>query len=189
MRIPINLASEPFRRDRPLVAGSVAVGVLLLGLLAMLISLAAGERARAAEARNAITKTDAELKKAARDRASMEAVLRQPQNAEVLDRSLFLNDLLARKGVSWTRIFADLESVTPHNVRVITVRPQIRPNNELLLDMVVGSQSAEAIYNDFVMKLEASSMFGKTLVHNTLPPSQTEPLFRSRVSVTYGQKL
>ena len=41
----------------------------------------------------------------------MENVLRQPQNAEVLDRSVFLNDLLMRKGVSWTRIFSDLENV------------------------------------------------------------------------------
>ncbi len=51
MRVGINLASEPFRRDRPLVVGSVAVGVMLVGLLGMLIYLAAGERARAAEAR------------------------------------------------------------------------------------------------------------------------------------------
>ena len=74
------------------------------------------------------------------------------------------------------------------NVRVITVRPQIRPNNELILDMVVGSQSAESILN-FVMQLEASSVFGKTTVQTTLPPSQTEPLYRSRVTVNYAQKL
>ena len=51
MRIPINLASEPFRRDRPLDCGSVAVGVMLLGLLVMLVYLAVGERAAPAEAR------------------------------------------------------------------------------------------------------------------------------------------
>jgi type IV pilus assembly protein PilN len=114
--------------------------------------------------------------------------MRQEQNAEVLDRSLFLNALLARKGVSWTRIFADLEQVTPHNVRVITVRPQISTNNELLLDMVVGSQAVEPILN-FVMQLEGSTVFGKTTVHTTIPPSQTEPLYRSRVTVNYAQKL
>jgi type IV pilus assembly protein PilN len=188
MRIGINLASEPFRRDRPLIAGSIAVGVMLVGLLGMLIYLAAGERARAAEAREAIGKTETQLKIMQRERAQFENVLRQQQNADVLDRSVFLNDLLMRKGVSWTRIFSDLEKVTPHNVRLISVRPQIRPNNDLMLDMVVGSQSAESILN-FVMQLEASSVFGKTTVHTTLPPSQTEPLFRSRVSVNYVQKL
>jgi hypothetical protein len=188
MRVGINLASEPFRRDRPLVAGSIAVGVMLLGLLGMLIYLAVGERARAAEAREALVKTETQLKIMQRERAQFENVLRQQQNADVLDRSVFLNDLLMRKGVSWTRIFSDLEKVTPHNVRLISVRPQIRPNNDLTLDMVVGSQSAESILN-FVMQLEASSVFGKTTVHTTLPPSQTEPLFRSRVSVNYVQKL
>jgi hypothetical protein len=188
MRVGINLASEPFRRDRPLVAGSIAVGVMLLGLLGMLIYLAVGERARAAEAREALVKTETQLKIMQRERAQFENILRQQQNADVLDRSVFLNDLLMRKGVSWTRIFSDLEKVTPHNVRLISVRPQIRPNNDLTLDMVVGSQSAESILN-FVMQLEASSVFGKTTVHTTLPPSQTEPLFRSRVSVNYVQKL
>jgi hypothetical protein len=188
MRVGINLASEPFRRDRPLVAGSIAVGVMLLGLLGMLIYLAVGERARAAEAREALVKTETQLKIMQRERSRFENVLRQQQNADVLDRSVFLNDLLMRKGVSWTRIFSDLEKVTPHNVRLISVRPQIRPNNDLTLDMVVGSQSAESILN-FVMQLESSSVFGKTTVHTTLPPSQTEPLFRSRVSVNYAQKL
>jgi type IV pilus assembly protein PilN len=188
MRVGINLASEPFRRDRPLVAGSIAVGVMLVGLLGMLIYLAVGERARAAEAREALLKTERQLRMMQRERSQFENVLRQQQNADVLDRSVFLNDLLMRKGVSWTRIFSDLEKVTPHNVRLISVRPQIRPNNDLTLDMVVGSQSAESILN-FVMQLEASSLFGKTTVHTTLPPSQTEPLFRSRVSVNYVQKL
>jgi type IV pilus assembly protein PilN len=188
MRVPINLASEPFRRDRPMIAASVAVGALLVGLLVMLVFLAKSERDRARESRQSIARTEAQLKTIGQQRARLEAVLRQQENAEVLDRSVFLNDLLARKGVSWTKIFNDLEQVTPANVRLITVRPQINANNSLLLDMVVGSQSAESILN-FVMKLEASNVFGKTTVHTTLPPSQTDPLFRSRVSVNYAQKL
>jgi hypothetical protein len=171
-----------------MVAASVAVGVMLIGLLCMLVYLAMSERERAKESRLSIARTEAQLTTIARDRTRLEGVLRQQQNAEVLDRSVFLNDLLARKGVSWTRIFGDLEKVTPANVRLITVRPQINANNSLLLDMVVGSQSAESILN-FVMQLEASSVFGKTTQHTTLPPSQTDPLFRSRVSVNYAQKL
>jgi hypothetical protein len=188
MRVAINLASEPFRRDRPLIAGSVAVGLLLVGLLVMLSYLAMSERARAAEARAAISKTEAQLASMAKERARLEATLRQPQNAEVLDRSIFLNSLLTRKGVSWTRIFSDLEKVTPPNVRVVTVRPQINGNNELLLDMVVASQAVESIQN-LSMQLEASSLFGRTMIHTTVPPTQTEPLFRSRITVNYAQKL
>ena len=168
MRVAINLASEPFRRDRPLVAAFVAVGVMLVGLLGMLIYLAvgrAGPRGRSARGNRQNRNPVEDMQ---RERASpFEGVLRQQQNADVLDRSVFLNDLLTRKGVSWTRIFSDLEKVTPHNVRLITVRPQINANNDLSLDMVVGSQSAESILN-FVMQLEASSVFGKTTVPHTL---------------------
>jgi type IV pilus assembly protein PilN len=188
MKVPINLASEPFRRDRPLIAGSVAVGLLLIGMLGVLSYLAASERARAAEARAAISRTESQLSALAKERARLDATLRQQQNAEVLENSIFLNQLIARKGVSWTRIFSDLEQVTPPNVRVITVRPQINANNELLLDMVVGSQSVESIQN-FVMQLESSALFGKTFVYTTVPPSQTEPLYRSRITVNYAQKL
>ena len=166
MRLPINLASEPFRRDRPLVVGSITVGIMLVGLLGMLVYLAAGERARAAEAREAIARTEKQMQTAQREKAQLEGLLRQPVNADVLDRSIFLNQLLSRKAVSWTRIFGDLEKVTPPNVRLITVRPQIHGNNELSLDMVVASQSVESIVN-FVMQLEASSVFGRATVHTT----------------------
>ena len=188
MRIGVNLASEPFRRDRPLVVGSVAVGVMLVVLLGVLSFIAMSERSRAAEARAAIQKTEGQLTQLTRERTRLEGTLRQQENAEVFDRSIFINTLLARKGVSWTRIFSDLEKVTPPNVRVITVRPQINSNNELLLDMVVGSLAEESNLN-FVMQLESSNVFGRTTVNTTIPPSQTEPLYRSRVTVNYAQKL
>ena len=188
MRIPINLASEPFRKDRPLVIGSVVVGAMLAVLLVVLISLAVSERNRARESREIIAKMEKQLSAMAAEQAKLDAVMRKPENAEVLDRSLFLNALILRKGVSWTRIFGDLENVTPHNVRLISVRPQINRENDMLLDMVVGSQSAEPVLN-FLMQLEGSNVFGSTTIHNMLPPSQSDPLYRYRVSVSYAQKL
>jgi type IV pilus assembly protein PilN len=90
--------------------------------------------------------------------------------------------------VSWTKIFSDLEEVTPYNVRLIQVRPQISPTNQVSLDMVVAAQSVEPI-REFLMKLEGSPVFGANTIQNSLPPSQTEPLFRYRLSVNYAQKL
>ena len=37
MRIPINLASQPFRRDRAVLVASTALGVLLIVLLVFLL--------------------------------------------------------------------------------------------------------------------------------------------------------
>jgi type IV pilus assembly protein PilN len=54
--------------------------------------------------------------------------------------------------------------------------------------MWVASQSTEPVL-EFVMQLEQSPVFGATTVHNSMPPSQNEPLYRYRVSVNYAQKL
>lgn len=188
MKIPINLSSEPFRRDRPMVVASVAAGVVLTILFLVLASLAVSERNRAKEAREQMARAQAELLRINTESMKLETVMRQPQNAEVLEHSQFINMLIARKGVSWTKIFNDLESVMPHNVRLISVRPQLNGPNDLLLDMQVGAQSSEPVVS-LLMALEGSPLFGTTTIHSWLPPSQTEPLYRYRVSVTYAQKL
>jgi Tfp pilus assembly protein PilN len=188
MRIPVNLASEPFRRDRPLIIGSVAAGLLLIASLAMFTFMSLREREHTAEARQKLADLTAQLQSLSTEQSKLDGVLRQPRNAEVLDRSQFVNALLERKAVSWTKIFEDLERVVPHNVRIIQVRPQINPNNELLLDMIVGSQAGENILN-LLMQLEASEVFGAVSIHSIQPPSQADPLYRYRVSVRYAQKL
>ncbi|HYZ86142.1 MAG TPA: hypothetical protein VE621_17155 [Bryobacteraceae bacterium] len=188
MKIGVNLASEPFRRDRPLILGSWIAGALLSILLLMMVVLAVRERHQTAETRELIERSRRQLAAIQAEQAKLDAQIRQPVNAEVLDRSVFVNALLERKGLSWTRIFEDLEKVMPHNVRIISVRPQLNGPNDVLLDMVVGAQQGESVIT-LLMALESSPVFGTTTIHSTLPPSQTDPLFRYRVSVTYAQKL
>lgn len=188
MRVPINLASEPFRRDRPMLFASAAAAVLLSASLAAMVWLAWWERGAAAETRAAIARLEARLARLNAEQARLEATLRRPENAEVIDKVVFLNTLLYRKGISWTKIFADLEEVVPHNVRLISVRPQVSGQNEIVLDMVVGAASQGPVI-EMLKRLESSPVFGATAVHSSLPPAQTEPLFRYRISVNYAQKL
>jgi type IV pilus assembly protein PilN len=187
-RLQINLASEPFHSTRPVLVAASAAAALLIGLFGLLVTLAVMERGQAADASSTIGRLQSQLKKLDADQARLEAVLRQPENAEVLERSLFLNSLLYAKGISWTRLFDDLEKVVPHNVRLISIRPQVSGQNEILLDMVVGSESAQPVVL-MLQKLESSPLFGATLIHNSFPPTQSEPLMRYRVSVNYAQKL
>jgi Tfp pilus assembly protein PilN len=188
MKIDINLASEPFRKDRPMLVASVVVGVLQVALLILLINLATNEKGQMKEIRAEQAQLTAQVERLAAEQASLEGVLRRPENAEVLERTLFLNLLLYRKGISWTRVFGDLQQVMPHNVRLISVRPQVDGENNVVLEMVVGSESGSAVI-DMLKRLEGSALFGNAAVHNSLPPSQTDPLFRYRISVSYMQKL
>ena len=189
VRIPINLASEPFRGDRPMVVASAVCAVLLAGLLGTLTYLVVAERGRAGDTRVEVQRLSADVRTLAAQQAKLDAVLRQPDNASVLERSLLLNTLVDRKSVGWTRIFADLEQVLPPNVRVIQVRlPQIDARNEVLLDMIIGAQGPSPVI-EFLRNLQASPRFGPATVHNSASPTDNEPLYRYRVSVNYAQKL
>jgi len=131
---------------------------------------------------------EAQLRAAAAEQARLEAQLRQPANAAVLDRSILFNSLILRKSLSWTLLFSDLEKVMPGNVRLITVRPYLAAGNEVQLDMVVGAQSPDPVI-ELLKRLERSPTFGATSLLSSSPPTQNEPLYRYRVSVSYAQKL
>ena len=140
------------------------------------------------EARAAIGKLDAELAEVGKNQAAVDKVLRTSGNTETLELNLFLNNLIARKSISWTRIFGDLEQVMPYNVRLVSVRPQVTGRNEIQLEMVVGAQASEPVI-ELMRRLEQSPVFGGMQLHNSIPPSQSEPLMRYRISVNYAQKL
>ena len=187
MRIPINLASQPFRRDRAMLAASLAVCLLLVGTLGVLISLALADKAQLADAHRQIDRLHAQIRQVTAQQARLDAVLRKPENAEVLERSVFLNDLLLRKGISWTRIFADLEKVVPYNVRVIQIHPIVDAQNRVMLDMQVAAESYEPVIS--MLKAMQQAPFANPDPKLQQNPSQSEPLYRYRVSVEYAQKL
>lgn len=189
MKIPINLASEPFRKSRPVLLATVVLGAVLTLTLALQVYLIVAERGRLADTRASVSRLNAQLQQVQNGQARLDALLRQPENAQVLLRNQLLNTLIDRKAISWTKLFADLEGVMPYDVRLIAVRlPQINSQQEVLLDMVVGAKSPEPVLQ-LLRRLESSPLFGQTTVHTFLPPSQNQPLYQYRVSVSYAQKL
>jgi hypothetical protein len=189
IQVPINLATEPFRRDRPMLVAFAALSLLLALGLAFEVKTIISERQQGAEIHVIINRLNAQLGGISKEQAKLSALLRKPQNAEVMERSLFLNQLIDRKAISWTKLFADLEKVMPYNVRLVSVRlPEIDNENTVLLDMVVGAKEGAPL-QDLVKHLEASPQFGETNVLSTTPPSQTDPFVRYHVVVSYAQKL
>jgi type IV pilus assembly protein PilN len=189
IHVPINLSSEPFRRDRPVLVGIAAVAVFLVLLLILQLSTILSDRRDAADTRQTLQRLNTQLRTVAAEQAKLNATLHKPENAEVLERSLFLNTLIDRKAISWSKIFGDLEKVMPYNVRLVSVRlPQVDSDNQVLLDMVVGAQEVQPVL-ELLKRLETSPQFGPTSVMNSIPPSQTDPFYRYRVTVSYAQEL
>lgn len=189
MRIPINLSTEPFRRDRPVLVASGALAAVLALLLCVVGYLIVADRARMKDTRVAVAKLDSELRKVSSEQARLEGTLRQPANAEVLQRSYLLNTLIEHKAISWTKIFSDLETVMPIETRIISVRlPQITQLREVVLDVEVGAKDPGP-FLVLLNHLNKSPLFGPVAMKGTQPPTQQEPVYKFRFTVNYAQKL
>jgi len=188
MKIPINLASQPFRRDRAMLAASAAVAVALVATLGGLIYLYMMDRAQSAELRQELSRLDRQVAASGAEQARLDAILRKPENSTVLDNSVFINTLLYHKGISWSRLFTDLENTIPYDVKLISLVPSINSRNVVVLDISVAAKEPVAVL-EFAKALEKSAVFRDVNPHTTQPPTQAEPFYKGRVTVNYAQKL
>lgn len=191
----INVASQPFRRERAQNAAVALICAVLLCSLLVLISLILHARAQAADLRRVIHSEDAELARLQREDTQFSIVLARPENADVFSTSVFLNELIARRAVSWTRVFKDLATVMPSDMRLVAIRlPQVAAQdtsgaNRVQLDMLVGTGRPQAVIDLLKRLQEDPNLFGPAQVIIQQPPTQNDPLYKYRVTVTYAQKL
>ena len=129
-----------------------------------------------------------EQRSQARQGTEASAKIQDPRTTEILERTAFLNELLVRKGVSWTQTFLDLAQVLPPSVRMLTIRPEVAYGDTILLDMSVSAKQP-ADFIEFLKELEGSALFGSPALRDSLPPDEREPTFRYQLEVEYGQRL
>jgi type IV pilus assembly protein PilN len=192
--LELNIASQPFRRERAQMTGVIlACGLLVISML-LLGGLIWHSRAEVAQLQRQIAADTAKLQGLQAQQSRFGAVLSKPDNAEVFSNSVFLNQLIARRGLSWSRIFKDLEEELPPTIRLLAIRlPQVAEEdsngvNRVQLDMVVGTTQAEQ-FLILLKRLERSSNFGATVVVSQTPPAQNDPYYKYRLTVAYAQKL
>jgi len=157
MRIRVNLASRPFVELRPfflrlrIIMGALAV--IAIGLLIGTHLL----NKKLAVARAQMDKLQAATQKAQNEKAANERQMRQPENAAVLMRAHFLNELFLRKSFSWTAVMMDLETVLPSGVQITAIEPQISSDGIVNIRLRVGGDRDRAI--QLVRNLERSKRF------------------------------
>jgi Tfp pilus assembly protein PilN len=188
MKLPINLSSQPFRRDRAMTVASIAVIVALAITLSALIVFIQQDRQELAGLRQSIARLNRQVSAASTEQARLEGIMRQPQNSSVLEWSALINTLIYHKAISWSRLLSDLEKTLPYDVKVVQVHPSIDALNRVKLEMILGSDKAGPIVQA-VRAFENSPSFGTVTGGNLNPPTQAEPLYRYRLTVNYAQKL
>ena len=158
MRLDINLATRPYEDARQFWlrwgTGIGLLGILTLALLALTVSGLYNARID----RKKINDLKAQIAERDQERANAEAVLGQPQNRAIRDKSQYLNFLIARKAFSWTKAFEDLEKVMPARLHLVSIKPELNEDNQLAIKMVVGGDSREQAI-DLLHRMETSTRF------------------------------
>jgi type IV pilus assembly protein PilN len=188
MKIPINLASQPFRRDRPMVAASIVVTVALTALLGALVWFIMQDKDQLTGIHKEIAQLNRQIHDVSTEQARLDGIMRQPQNASVLEWSVLINTLIYQKAISWSRLFSDLEKTLPYDVKVLALHPQVDTLNHVRLDLTLGSDKPDSVLQA-LKSLEESASFGTVKLISSRPPTQAEPLHQYRFTVNYAQKL
>ena len=158
MRLDLNLATQPYEDVRDfLVKWGSAVGIALVASIVLVWMAVSGWR----QSRDVDQDMNAKRQQIARlksDEQHAQALLNLPQNSGTRAQAALLNALFARKAFSWTQAFADLEKLMPSRVRVISIQPQLDPDNQLSIGLVVAADSRDKAI-DLLKNLEDSNHF------------------------------
>jgi Fimbrial assembly protein (PilN) len=158
MRLNVNLATRPHEDVGNFLRRWGTLTLLLAVLTAGLVYFAIHNWRESRDVNRQITRMQDEIGKLDNERAKAVATLNKPENKVVADQSRFLNTVIQRKSLSWTRIFMDLERIMPNQLHVTAITPELNKQNQLLIHLeVAGSSRDKAI--ELVRRMEESPSF------------------------------
>lgn len=161
MRFDINLASQPYEDARQFwMRWGTALGAgSLLTLVLLTMTVVGWVNAR--RDHQTIARIRAEI--ADRDQRKMDAerFLGLPENRTTRDQSQVLNELIERKAFSWTLVLENLEKVMPARVHLVSIHPELDPDNQLALKMTVAGDSRDRAI-ELARRMEDSRRFAQT---------------------------
>jgi type IV pilus assembly protein PilN len=178
MRVNLNLATQPYEdvRDFALKWGT-AVAIALVAAVVLVTMAVSGWRQSRQVSRD-IEQKRAQIAQLKADERKAEQMLSQPQNSGTRARSALLNALIIRKSFSWTQAFSDFEKILPPRVQVLAIQPQLDPDNQLTINLTVGSDSRDRAI-ELLKNLEDSEHFQDALLlsETTDPEGKTGTRF------------
>jgi type IV pilus assembly protein PilN len=158
MRFNINLASQPYEAARQfrqrmsaLVAALALIAVVLVGYIVY-------QRVHSRDINRQLSEVRQEIDGLNHEEAQARAILNKPQNRDVAEQSEFLNQLFARKALSWTRIFTEMERIMPYDLHVVSMKPEYTRTNDLMVRIMVATGSRGRAV-ELVRHMEKSNHF------------------------------
>ncbi len=161
----LNLSTRPFPAYRLV---NVGLGIILVVLIVLSVWQTIGFLRYSRMARG-LSATELEARVEAESLgkrvAEVESRLDRPEAAAKLSEIGFLNHLIARRNLSWTRLFADLERMVPNNVHLVNLRPEISNTGAITLQIEMQGRSIGDV-SEFIQRIEKSPVFQNVTVSN-----------------------
>ena len=157
IKIYINLSSRPFVNNRKfyLLAGSLLIVFLVSSYWNF--SRYHMIHAHRGEANRLLSGDRVRIEAMTREQEKLLSRLQTADTAEFLDRVEHVNQLITRRTFSWTALLNDLETLTPANLQIVSIKPQVR-GKEMGIEIIAnGRESGD--YIKFISNLEASEKF------------------------------
>jgi cell division protein FtsB len=107
--------------------------------------------------------------------AELETPLNRPESTAKLNEIGFLNHLILRKNLSWTKLFAVLEEIVPNNVHFTNLTPNIGADGTVTLSLGVRARSIADV-TEFVKRVETSPLFANVIVNIEEKVDETKDL-------------
>lgn len=172
MRLNINLATQPYEAARH-YRQRMTILIAALGIAAIALgSYIVSQRLSTRSINRQLTDVQRQIEQLNQEESQARAILDKPANRVIADQSEFLNELFARKSLSWTRIFTEMEKIVPSNLHVVSMKPEYTKTNDLVLHILVATDSRDRAV-ELVRHMEKSNHFrqpqvvAEALVANT----------------------
>ena len=171
MRIPINLASQPYVNSRPLYNAVWIAATLGIGLALLVIVKDWQVRNETRLLTEQVSQLQGEMTALRAEQQELEQWLGTPQVQAIRAQSAFLNSLIDRKSLSWTRIFMDLEKILPPQAQITAIQPSLNQFRQAQLNLSVAAVDMGPLIQ-FLKNLESSRQFGSPVVESQRFPSE-----------------
>jgi len=190
MRLNINLASQPYEVAREYKRRMALVIAGLAVLACVLVAYIVYQRVHSRTVNQRLADIQQQINGLDREEAQARAMLNKPANRVIADQSDFLNDLFARKALSWTHIFTEMEKIMPAEIHVMSMKPEYTKTNDLVLHVVVATNSRDRAV-ELVRHMEKSNHFrqaqvvAESVVANTSEQSAANGSIQFDVAAIY----
>ena len=169
----LNLASKPF--NNKILPWALAIFVAFVSLISVVFIIRATSQAQTrADAVQVEINELRQKEQVVRQRAEQVKESLTPEQRQTLSAA---HDLVNRKRFSWSRLFADLETALPANVKVarISVREVGTHGAQTVaeLDLAVFAKSSQTV-TDMIAQMDQAGVFNAELRSQTLQKGRGE---------------